>query len=160
MYSLTKMKIKGYMQTLAWIKLYILNLRMCGHFVEVRISIEHSSKKKDSILSHHAAITFGGFSPLRFPGFFYPYNWAIHYTHSTSISSSLGSHPPSPADSGVSDIEPSSSSITSDEELKPHPRLIKGKQITDFRCLATLGALSPIAYFICCIMPVDMKRSC
>jgi hypothetical protein len=40
-----------------------------------------------------------------------------------------GSHPPSPADSGVSDIEPSSSSITSDEELKPHPRLIKGETI-------------------------------
>ena len=30
----------------------------------------------------------------------------------------LGSHPPSPADSGVSDVEPSSSSPLSDEETK------------------------------------------
>ena len=41
----------------------------------------------------------------------------------------LGSHPPSPADSGVSDVEPSSSSLASDEESKSINRLqLKSKQ--------------------------------
>ena len=44
------------------------------------------------------------------------------------ISHLSGSLPPSPADSGVSDVDPSSSSQTSDEESKIHSRLqIHGK---------------------------------
>ena len=39
------------------------------------------------------------------------------------ISHLSGSLPPSPADSGVSDVDPSSSSQTSDEESKIHSRL-------------------------------------
>jgi len=48
------------------------------------------------------------------------------YTTQHSPSSSQtnnGSLPPSPADSGVSDVDPSSSSQTSDEELRIHSRL-------------------------------------
>ena len=38
-----------------------------------------------------------------------------------------GSHPPSPADSGVSDVEQSSLSFHSDEDTKPNPAHIKSK---------------------------------
>ena len=62
------------------------------------------------------------------------HNWVtIYFTNSCNIwliSNLSGSLPPSPADSGVSDVDPSSSSQTSDEESKIHSRLqIHGKTI-------------------------------
>jgi len=45
------------------------------------------------------------------------------YTTGPAYTTATGSLPPSPADSGVSDVDPSSSSQTSDEESKIHSRL-------------------------------------
>ena len=55
----------------------------------------------------------------------------MFYKQLISVISHLpGSLPPSPADSGVSDVDPSSSSQTSDEESKIHSRLqIHGKKL-------------------------------
>ena len=60
------------------------------------------------------------------------HNWVKKYFTNNLIiwliSHISGSLPPSPADSGVSDVDPSSSSQTSDEESKIHSRLqIHGK---------------------------------
>merc|ERR1711953_771993 len=48
---------------------------------------------------------------------------SLYSTGPSTQATTSGSLPPSPADSGVSDVDPSSSSQTSDEESKIHSRL-------------------------------------